>query len=225
MTGDGRIGLGAAVAFAVLYLLQRARRGRAARARRPAAEIQRYFVNHADAIATSAWLVVVATRAAPGVPVRPAPAPGRGRGLARRPRLRRRAGARRRGRGRADDLARTGLPSRLQPARDRPDPRRRPALLRARWPPARCSRSPWPSRWPRCATTRCPRGSARPAWSTPPTRCSRAHRLRRRHRRLRARRVGEPRRDARLPAVGRRRRGGTCASLSSRGCPRRPQTS
>ena len=61
MTGDGRIGLAAAVAFAVLYLFSGIVVAAPPAPDAPAAEIQRYFVNHADAIAASAWLVVVAT--------------------------------------------------------------------------------------------------------------------------------------------------------------------
>jgi hypothetical protein len=61
MTGDGRIGLAAAVAFAGLYLLSGLVVAAPPAPDAPAAEIQRYFVNHADAIATSAWLVVAAT--------------------------------------------------------------------------------------------------------------------------------------------------------------------
>ena len=60
MTGDGRIGLGAAVAFSVLYLFSVLVVTAPPAPDAPAAEIQRYFVNHADAIATSSWLVVVA---------------------------------------------------------------------------------------------------------------------------------------------------------------------
>jgi hypothetical protein len=61
MTGDGRIGLAAAVAFAVLYVLSALVVAAPPAPDAPAAEIQRYFVNHADAIAASAWLVVVAS--------------------------------------------------------------------------------------------------------------------------------------------------------------------
>ena len=61
MTGDGRIGLAAAVAFAALYLLSGLVVAAPPAPDAPAAEIQRYFVNHADAIATSAWLIVAAT--------------------------------------------------------------------------------------------------------------------------------------------------------------------
>jgi hypothetical protein len=61
MTGDGRIGLGAAVAFAVLFLFSGLVVAAPPAPDAPAAEIQRYFVNHADAIATSSWLVVVGT--------------------------------------------------------------------------------------------------------------------------------------------------------------------
>jgi hypothetical protein len=61
MSGEGRIGLGAAVAFSVLYLFSGLVVTAPPAPDAPAAELQRYFVNHADAIATSAWLVVVAT--------------------------------------------------------------------------------------------------------------------------------------------------------------------
>lgn len=61
MSGDGRIGLAAAVAFAVLYLMSGLVVAAPPAPDAPAAELQRYFVNHADAIATSAWLLVVAT--------------------------------------------------------------------------------------------------------------------------------------------------------------------
>jgi hypothetical protein len=61
MSGDGRIGLAAAVAFGVLYLMSGLVVAAPPAPDAPAAEIQRYFVNHADAIATSAWLLVVAT--------------------------------------------------------------------------------------------------------------------------------------------------------------------
>ena len=61
MTGDGRIGLAAAVAFAVLYMFSGIVVAAPPAPDAPAAEIQRYFVNHADALAASAWLIVVAT--------------------------------------------------------------------------------------------------------------------------------------------------------------------
>jgi hypothetical protein len=61
MSGDGGIGLAAAVAFAVLYLFSGLVVATPPAPDAPAAEIQRYFVNHADAIATSAWLIVAAT--------------------------------------------------------------------------------------------------------------------------------------------------------------------
>jgi len=61
MRGDGRIGLAAAVAFAVLYVFSGLVVTAPPAPDAPAAEIQRYFVNHADAVATSAWLIVVAT--------------------------------------------------------------------------------------------------------------------------------------------------------------------
>jgi hypothetical protein len=61
MSAEGRTGLGAAVAFSVLYVFSGLVVAAPPPPDAPAAEIQRYFVNHADAIATSAWLVVVAT--------------------------------------------------------------------------------------------------------------------------------------------------------------------
>jgi hypothetical protein len=61
MSGEGRIGLSAAVAFAVLFLFSGLVVAAPPAPDAPAAEIQRYFVNHDDAIATSAWLVVVGT--------------------------------------------------------------------------------------------------------------------------------------------------------------------
>ena len=61
MRGDGRIGLAAAVAFAALYLVSGLVVAAPPAPDAPAAEIQRYFVNHADALAASAWLIVVAT--------------------------------------------------------------------------------------------------------------------------------------------------------------------
>jgi hypothetical protein len=61
MRGDGRIGLAAAVAFAALYLLSGLVVAAPPAPDAPPAEIQRYFVNHADALAASAWLILVAT--------------------------------------------------------------------------------------------------------------------------------------------------------------------
>jgi hypothetical protein len=61
MTGDGRIGLGAAIAFSVLYVFSALVVATPPAPDVPAAEVQRYFVNHSGAIATSAWLVVLGT--------------------------------------------------------------------------------------------------------------------------------------------------------------------
>jgi hypothetical protein len=61
MTGEGRIGLAAAVAFSVLYVLSALVVVAPPAPDAPAAEVQRYFVNHGDAVAASAWLIVVAT--------------------------------------------------------------------------------------------------------------------------------------------------------------------
>lgn len=61
MRGEGRIGLAAALGFAVLYLFSGLVVAAPPAPDAPPAEVQRYFVNHADAIATSVWLVVVAT--------------------------------------------------------------------------------------------------------------------------------------------------------------------
>jgi hypothetical protein len=60
MRADGRIGLVAAVAFAVLYLFSGLVVPEPPGADASAAEVQRWFANHGDAVATSAWLAVVA---------------------------------------------------------------------------------------------------------------------------------------------------------------------
>lgn len=61
MSDDGRIGLAAAVGFSVVYLLSGLVVAAPPAPDAPAAEVQRHFVNHADAIAASAWLAVAAT--------------------------------------------------------------------------------------------------------------------------------------------------------------------
>jgi hypothetical protein len=61
MSGEGRIGLVAAVSFAGLFLLSALVVPPLPNPDAPAAEIQRWFVNHRDGVATSAWLVVAGT--------------------------------------------------------------------------------------------------------------------------------------------------------------------
>jgi hypothetical protein len=61
MTGDGRIALGAAITFSVLYLFSALVVATPPAPDAASAEVQRYFVNHSNAIATSAWLVVAGT--------------------------------------------------------------------------------------------------------------------------------------------------------------------
>ena len=225
MTGDGRIGLAAAVAFAALYLLSGLVVAAPPAPDAPAAEIQRYFVNHADALATSAWLIVAAT-----VPF-----------LVFAAVLRRRLAD---AAGWLGDLAFGGglvlaaagvgtlmisLGLALHPDFNPPE------TVRILVDVQRFFAPPGHRRGVRAR----PRGGARFAAPRRAARMGRGgqpvvrglraarelHRVRRRQRRVCSGRVGEPRRDARLPAVGRRRRGGTYASLSSRGCPRRPPTS
>ena len=58
MTADGRTGLVAAFAFALLYLLSVLVVVSPPPPDAPAAEVQRYFVNHEGTLATSAWLAV-----------------------------------------------------------------------------------------------------------------------------------------------------------------------
>lgn len=61
MSVDGRTGLVAVLAFAVLYLFSLLVVAAPPPPDASAAEVQRYFVNHDGAIATSGWLAVVAT--------------------------------------------------------------------------------------------------------------------------------------------------------------------
>src|SRR4051812_17389351 len=61
MTGDGGLGLGAAGARPALYPLSGLVAAAPPAPDAPAAEIQGYFVNHADALAASAWFTVAAT--------------------------------------------------------------------------------------------------------------------------------------------------------------------
>src|SRR3954464_1639376 len=59
--GEGRIGLAAAIGFAVLYLFSGLVVAAPPAPDAPAAEMQRWFVNHDGGVATSAWLAVAAT--------------------------------------------------------------------------------------------------------------------------------------------------------------------
>jgi hypothetical protein len=61
MRADGRIALAAAVAFAILFLLSAAVVPPLPNPDAPTAEVQRWFVNHRDGVATSAWLLVLGT--------------------------------------------------------------------------------------------------------------------------------------------------------------------